>query len=301
MIKKAILFPAFVRAYSGMERLFIENHFPDFKSSLDVASEITGSDLSDFDFEKNNFLDDELKSQYISFIFSCRLADLLYKSGIKFNYSAGYSMGIYAMYHYTGSISLVNGLNLIKKAYELVSTSVAANSFGMGNIIGLNLADVTAIIWDEDAEIININGNHNFVVSGKLSAIQNILEKATIEGAIRVGMLPVGCPYHTKYLKDSAVDFGNYINGIEIFPPLIPVISGINQKEISNETEIRMEFINNLYTALNWQDTIVKMNENGVELFYECGAGDSLSKLNKFIPGNHKTLKFQFADKLSNF
>lgn len=207
-------------------------------------------------------------------------------------------MGIYAMFYYTRSITWENGLRIIKKAYESVLEIIPPNMFGMGNIIGLDLTDINILLHDEEAEIININGSHNFFISGKLPAIHNILEKAKNEGALHARMLPVGCPYHSKFIRESIGSFGNFINNLEIKTPSIPAISCIDQREITDSAGIRMELINNLITALNWQDTILKLNGKGVSLFYECGAGISLVKLNKFIPGEHKTLKFNQQDRL---
>jgi len=298
MSKIAILFPAFVREYCGKEAEFVNFNLPDFKSKLKLATEITGSDLTGFDFETNNFLRDELKSQYISYLFSCELADLINHSPLYINMTAGYSMGIYAMYYYTGSISFEEGLLIIKKAYESVLQVIPAKIFGMGNIIGLDETDVIALMNDEEAEVINMNGSHNFVISGKIFAIRNILERAKSEGAIHTRMLPVGCPYHSKFIRDSADSFGKFINSLDVKTPKIPVISCIDQNEITDPAGVRKGIIDNLFSHLNWQNTIVKMHGNGVNLYYECGAGESLTKLNKFIPGDHKTIRFYQTDKL---
>jgi [acyl-carrier-protein] S-malonyltransferase len=300
MSKKAILFPAFVREYSGIENTFAHNFLPSFRSSLEFASEITETDLTKFDFDTHNFLNDELKSQYISYIFSCELADSIKQKKINFDYTAGYSMGIYAMFYYTGSISRENGLRILKKAYETVLENIPPNTFGMANVIGLNLADINSIIKDEEAEIINVNGSHNFFITGKLYSLHIILEKARNEGAIHARLLPVGCPYHSKFISTAAYNFGNFINSVEIKTPLIPAISCIDQREITDSSGIRTELINNLTTPLNWQDTILKMSEKGADLFYECGAGQSLVKLNKFIHGGHNTFKFNHSDKLTD-
>jgi [acyl-carrier-protein] S-malonyltransferase len=300
MSKKAILFPAFVREYSGMENTFAHNSLPSFSSSLEFASAITGTDLTSFNFDTNNFLNDELKSQYISYIFSCELADSIKQKIINFDYTTGYSMGIYAMFYYTGSISREDGLRIIKKAYETVLETIPPNTFGMGNIIGLNMADIKTIIQDKEVEIINVNGSYNFFISGKLYSLLDILEKAKNEGAIHARLLPVGCPYHSKFISNASYSFGNFIQTLNINTPMIPAISCINQREITDSSGIRTELINNLITPLNWQDTILKMCKKGVDLFYECGAGQSLVKLNKFIYGGHNTLKFNHSDKLSD-
>jgi [acyl-carrier-protein] S-malonyltransferase len=300
MTMKAILFPAFVRAYSGQEAGFAAEMLPHFKARLTQASDIIDSDLTSFDFETNDFLDNELKSQYISYIFCCELADKIKMSEIRFDYTAGYSMGIYAMFYYTGSVSWEVGLRMIKKAYESVLETIPANIFGMGNIIGLDLTDFNLLMKNEEAEIINVNGSHNFVIAGKISAVENVLEKAKLEGALHTRMLPVGCPYHSKYIKEATKSFAGYINHLEVGNPDVPVVSCIDQHEINSADAVRNEIINNLITPLNWQHTIEKMHADGVNVFYECGAGDSLSKLNKFISGEHKTFRFDHLDKIMN-
>ena len=300
MGNKAILFPAFVREYSGHENNIASQLLPGFKSGLKKASEITGTDLTSFDFETNNFLNNELKSQYISYIFSCELADFIKQKTTTFDTASGYSMGLYAMFYFTGSVRWEDGLMIIKKAYDSVLEIIPANTFGMGNIIGLDLTDMNKLLKGEEAEIININGSHNFFVSGKTATLHHILEKAKNEGAIHARMLPVGCPYHSKYIRDASDGFGNFIRKLDIKDSVIPAISCIDQSEIRNLSEVKIEIIRNLVTPLNWQQTIIKMTENGIGLFYECGAGISLFKLNKFIPGDHKTLKFNLIDMITD-
>jgi [acyl-carrier-protein] S-malonyltransferase len=300
MNNKAILFPAFVREYCGFEKKHVESYLPGFHSRLKIASNINETDLSTLDFESNNFLSDELKSQYISYIFSCELADFIKKSNIKFDLTAGYSMGIYAMFYYSGSISFDDGLRIIKKAFESVTETIQPNVYGMCNIIGLSLTDINLILQNNEAEIININGSHNFVISGKIPSLQSIIERAKLEGAIHTRLLNVGCPYHSKVIRETVSDFRTFLNNLEIKDPQLPIISCIDQREIMDSKAVRDELLNNLISPLNWLETVLKLNKKGITTFYECGAGISLFKLNKFVPVDQKTYKFYELGKVQD-
>jgi [acyl-carrier-protein] S-malonyltransferase len=207
-------------------------------------------------------------------------------------------MGIYAMFYHTRSIGFEAGLMMIKKAYEAVMNCIPENKYGMGNIIGLDESDFDLLLKNEDAEVINVNGSHNFVLSGTIAAVQNILDKAKAEGALHTRLLPVGCPYHSGFIKDSAISFGGFINSMDVKKPVIPVVSCIDQRLVTSADEVKREIISNLVTPLNWMKTIEKIHTSGVSLFYECGAGESLTKLNRFIAGNHKTIRYSQFEKL---
>ena len=134
-MKATIIFPAFVREYTGSEQQAISSSRNDFARLLATASDTLRIDLTGFDFANNNFLDDELRSQYISYIFSCAVSDILKKKGIAPSYVSGYSMGLYAALYYCRSVSFLVGLKLIENAWEEISVATADGHYGMGMIM----------------------------------------------------------------------------------------------------------------------------------------------------------------------
>ena len=114
----SILFPAFAAEYSGKEEMAISGVENNFRNLLEIASDALITNLKGFDFTTNNFLDDELKSQYVSYIYSCSVADILRGEKVNTSCVSGYSMGIYAAIYYCRSISFIDGLQLVKYAWE---------------------------------------------------------------------------------------------------------------------------------------------------------------------------------------
>jgi [acyl-carrier-protein] S-malonyltransferase len=293
-----VIFPAFASEYSGTEKLAISGFENNFATLIGSASDLLEIDLSGFDFDNNNFLNDELKSQYISYIFSCSLADFLRERKVNSSYVSGYSMGIYAALYYCRSFGFDDGLTLIKCAWETISSVTGNGEFGMGMIIGLVQSDIEKVLKANDkVEICNQNNQHTFIISGSSDGVKRVLEAAKNEGALRANLLSVSKPYHTKLLKNTSHGFTQMISNISFRSPGYKYISAMNQKIIMTGEGLKNEVIENLYCRMNWMETIKKMINLEADTFFECGAGDSLSRNNRFIEGSHKSFSVAKLDK----
>jgi [acyl-carrier-protein] S-malonyltransferase len=287
----AFIFPAFVSDYLGIEDEFLLDYHKIFYKRLNESIQITGTDLKGFDFKTNNFSGQELKAQYISYIYSCTVSDFLKEQEIQAEMVAGYSMGIYAALYHCESISYEAGLNLIKEAYELISKATSSQTFAMGNIVGLTQEELFEIISKDPCqiEIVNKHSIHNHIISGLLNEVEKILISAKNEGAIYARLLAVSCPYHSKFIGQAYTLFNNYLDGIEVNHPSIPYLSAISQKLLTTKNEVKEEMAKNLDHHINWMETILTMNKKGIKNMVECGAGESLYKISKFICGDFKT------------
>jgi len=250
-----------------------------------------------FDFRENDFLNDELKSQYISYIFSCSIADILKSQFIRPAFVSGYSMGIYAAMYYCGSVTFIDGLLLVKSAWENISRVAATGKYGMGMIVGLIEPDILDLLHGtEDVRICNQNNPHTFIISGKYDEVKRILNSAKAEGALRTNMLPVSKPYHSGFLKNAVPGFSKIVRGINFTDPAYRYISNIDQKIINTGDGLIREVIDNLYSRMNWLDTMNMLLRQGVDIFFECGAGDGLTRNFRFIAGDFKSFSVNKLD-----
>lgn len=291
-MKTAWIFPAFISEYIGSEDQVLSLLSSDFDRLLKRAAEVTQTDLNSFQIETNDFLAEENKNQYISYVFSCAVVNILKKRGLKPDLLSGLSMGIYAALYAGNSISYEDGLHCIKEAYELSVNRLNQYDFGMGAIIGLTHEELDNIVLSisKDVNIVNTNGLHSFVISGISSDVEQVALKARTEGAFHSGLLDVSCPYHSKFMKDVASEFHAYVNELSIETSEIPLVSLIDQSIFRYREEIAHELARNLDSEINWYRTMKTMIELGIETFIECGAGKSLYKMGKFIEGDFRIL-----------
>jgi len=291
-MKTAWIFPAFISEYIGNEDQILSLLSSDFDALLKRAAEVTQTDLNSFQMETNDFLAEENKNQYISYVFSCVVVNILKRRGLKPDFLSGLSMGIYAALYAGNSISYEDGLRCIKEAYELSDNRLNQYDFGMGAIIGLTHEELDNIIHSisNDVDIVNTNGLHSYVISGISSDVKQVALKARTEGAFHSGLLDVSCPYHSKFMKDVASEFHAYVNELSIETSEIPLVSLIDQSTFRYREEIAHELARNLDSEINWYRTMKTMIELGIETFIECGAGKSLYKMGKFIEGDFRIL-----------
>lgn len=288
----AFVFPAFASEYSDHPGGKIQGFSTHFSGLLDLAASNFEPALKGFDFDNCNFLDDELFTQYITYIYSCAASNTLKVLGIIPDITAGYSMGIYAALFNSGSIDFIDGLKLIRFAYESIQKYTLTKNYSMATIIGLDEKDICKIIDDAggNLEITNQNSPYAFVISGDEAQVKVALDSAREEGAIHIRQLNVGQPYHANFLQDAARDLGNELSKMKVKPPAIPIISVIDTTILNTEARLRSELINNIFHHLNWYQTIQSMLDMGVETFVECGPSKGLVKNARFVDGNFRFL-----------
>lgn len=294
------IFPAFVSEYSGNEPEVIRKYSGVFDKLLDQACLHSGINLKQCVKYERNIPDHELNAQLISYIFSCAVADLLREKKLVPEFLAGYSMGLYAALYCGGSISFTQGLDLITGAYRLVNASIAEVDTGMGSIVGLSIEDILNLLKNKEGVFLaNTNGEHAFLISGLKPVIQSLLLEARMEGALHASLMNVRSPYHSPFLDEAFMMFREFIQEqITIRDSSVKIISSIDQRIFIHKEDISTELILNLNTRINWLKTKESLLEIGVNRFVECGAGNSLLKIGKFIKGSFKIYTIQSLDEL---
>lgn len=289
--KIALIFPAFVTEFNGKEIETLKACGGSLDELLQQASVHTNLPLQEFDLENNNFLDDELKTQYITYIFSCAFAGMLKERNIIADHNAGYSMGIYAALYNAGSVSFITGLDLITSAYYCIQKSLAKGEYAMGITGGLEEKDVheLLLIYAPHVSIININSPYSFVFSGARKEIIHLIDAAREEGALQARVMNVTLPYHSPFLDGASHCFKMEIDAMELSSPEKTLISSIDQRQIRRTEDVKNEVVRNIHTPFCWYKTILSLGVNSDTVFIECGAGESLTKLNRFIRSGMKT------------
>lgn len=296
--KTTIIFPAFVSEYIGSELDVISAYENDFESRLARASAISGTDLTGFDPGTRNFLEDELASQVISYIYSCTVADILKRKGIRPQSVTGYSMGIYAALYYCASISFEDGLRLVIRAWEAISEACPADGHAMGMIIGISGTELREWCDElEDAWICNRNNPHTFIISGTADSVNLLLNIAKAEGALRANLLPVSKPYHTGLLHTARATLEAYLQRVRLSEPQYPYVSCIDQGLITTSSGLMDELLRNIDTGMDWLGTMEHLISHGTGVFFECGAGDGLTRNFRFIEGDFERFSVNKLDR----
>jgi [acyl-carrier-protein] S-malonyltransferase len=286
--KLAFVFPPFASDYPDDPFINLTGFDDCFRKFLSRAAEFADPDLIQFAIPSNTFLDDELKTQYISYIQACSLVSWFREKGVVPAYCSGYSMGIYAALFQSEVISFLDGLVFIRQAYKEIKKITRKKEFGMCVIIGLNLDDLEQLIRKEklNLKLAIQNSVCSFSISGVAEDILRLMESAQKEGALSMRVLNVSVPYHSDFLKDTAGGFSEFVNQMQFRSSKLPIVSLVDQEILLEEHALKNEVVRNLFTSLNWYKTQLFLQELGVNRFVECGSGKVIVKNARFIEGD---------------
>lgn len=286
--KVAFVFPAFAIGYREDQNLLQPGFSEILKSLIRDASQCIDPQLDQFHPTACNFLDDELRNQYMAYIYGCAISGFLHERNINPHFLSGLSMGIYAALKESGAISFTDGLFLIRKAFLEIEVVTRGQEYTMGNVIGLNESDIRNLLErsDPSTQITNQMAEFAFILSGKRLSIEKVLRLAKDEGAFHTRILNTEKPYHSAFLEKTNVRFEPFVRSLDIKNPSLPVLSVIDQSQLLSAEQVVKEITRNLYLPFNWYQTQLRLQKMGVWYFYECGSSQNLAKNAKFISGS---------------
>ncbi len=218
----------------------------------------------------------------------------------KFNYLAGHSLGEYTALTTANSITLEQGLLLLKNRGEAMQSAVPLGEGGMLAVLGVETQEVKQIISDNFNEIkcfiANDNSKGQLILSGEnieLEKFSQILNNKKIKNI----KLPVSAPFHCELMRPATVKMENIINSQNLLPPKYSVVSNVTATEYKNIEEIKHLLLKQIESPVRWRESIEYMISKGTTTFVEIGPGKVLSGLIKRI---NKEVKVLNIDKLED-
>jgi [acyl-carrier-protein] S-malonyltransferase len=180
--------------------------------------------------------------------------------------------------------------------------AVPAGEGTMAAVLGMDRAKLSEITERISAEgnhvgLANLNCPGQIVISGSFRGVELASDLAKEEGAKRVLPLQVSGPFHSSLMKPAAEKFSSVLDDINIKDSEVPVIANVNAKPMTNASEIKERLIEQLYSPVLWEDTVVELLDAGVDTFIEIGPGKVLSGLIKKV--NRRVNTFSVSDEES--
>jgi len=269
--------------------------FDSFASAREVFGEVhdaTHVDIVSLCFSAS---DDELRQTQNAqlALFTCGVAAyrvLCERSpNVKVHAMAGHSVGEYAALAAAGIVSVAEGARLVQRRGDLMARSGNLRAGTMAAVLGLERAALTSACAEASAEdsvvvIANDNCPGQLVVSGDTSAVSRLQELASAAGAKRVLPLNVSGAFHSPLMEDPAKAMGEALK-----PSLFHDVADI--RIYSNVTADRVDGASawpdlleaQLRSPVRWTEIVENMIRDGVSVFVECGAGETLNGLIKRI------------------
>jgi [acyl-carrier-protein] S-malonyltransferase len=191
---------------------------------------------------------------------------------------AGHSLGEYTALVAAGVLGLTDAVLLVRERGRLMYEAGLKNPGSMLAIIGLDEETVKDISVHSGTEISNINCPGQIVVSGAAPALAEASKLAKTRGA-RALPLKVSGAFHSALMDPVIAEFSKIVSNFGFRPPVIPVISNVTARPLTDVDSIKKELVKQLRNCIQWQRSVEYVMHSGVTTFYEIGPGRVLSGL----------------------
>ena len=202
-------------------------------------------------------------------------------------FAAGHSMGQYSALVAAGSLSLEDGVRLVRERGRLMQASGQGRDGAMAALIGLDDAKLPELVAAAVAHgtfvVANRNSPGQVVVSGDRTAVEAGAGLARDLGAKRAIVLPVSVAAHSPLMAEAAAAMRETLDGIEFKDPTTTLLANADGRAITTAAGARDELVEHLTAGVDWVGAVRHMVDAGVTTFVEIGPGKVLTGLIKRI------------------
>lgn len=207
-------------------------------------------------------------------------------TGERPDFVAGHSVGEYNALECAGVVSFEDGLRLVQKRGQLMST---APKGAMAAVIGLTAERVGEILAENGLttiDVANYNAHNQTIISGLEADIRDAQPCFERNQGMYIP-LNVSGAFHSRYMEPVLAEFTAFLGTIAFSDPRIPVIANVDARPY-RPGEVARTLRDQLTHSVRWLDSIRYLLDQGVQEFLELGPGDVLTKLVRSIRSQYK-------------
>jgi [acyl-carrier-protein] S-malonyltransferase len=279
MSKTALLFAGQGAQTVGMGRDLAQS-FPSAKAWFDRANVALGYDLTTICFAGPEAeLTKTEQAQPGIFLVSWIAFQLLRERvpGLKFEATAGLSLGEFTALAAAGAMSFADGLRLVRQRGQFMQEACDVTRGGMAAVIGLEEAPTREVCAQAGVALANLNCPGQLVISGEADRISQAIELARARGAKRAIPLPVAGAYHSPLMASAQPKLQAELARVTWSAPAVPVISNVTAQPHGAPGEIGAQLVAQVTSSVLWESSMRHLLAQGFTRFIELGPGAALS------------------------
>lgn len=227
-------------------------------------------------------LTDSIRLQLFGTTMSLYRYDLLIRQHGQPDIMAEHSMGIYPALAACGAADSTTALELTWRVGVCLACMGAQRDYAMGSVVGLTEGPLASIAANNDVQIANYNTSRHFLLAGEWGKIRAATLEAEAAGAFSTGIFPCDAPLHTPLVDEVAAELHAIVADYTFREPRIPLMDHLEQRRLKAD-DIPRFLVEELCRPVFWEKSYRALQKEGVKHFYEVGAGQALTKFNRWI------------------
>ena len=277
-MKLAFVYAGQGSQHVGMGKDFYEE-FPLFAQVFDHAP-------VDFDLKQLCFEGPEEKLAQTRYTQPCMAAfavgvtGLLYQEGIRPQLAAGLSLGEYSALYAAGVFSRGTVISTVALRGRAMEEAAAGLDCSMTAVLGLERKKLQEACEGAAelgvVQICNYNCPGQLVIGGEKAAVDRAGELAKELGAKRCMPLKVSGPFHTRLMKPAGDILAAHFKTIDFQPMALPVYFNCKGGPIESGDTIPALLEKQVQSSVYWEDTVRRMEAEGIDTVVEIGPGKAL-------------------------
>ena len=283
MKRFALIFPGQGAQKIGMGKELYDQS-PAARAVFDQANAILGEDLARVIFEGPE--DKLMSTAYCQpAIFTVSMAALAAfrasekSSAVAVAYTAGLSLGEYGAMCAAGVLSFKDSLELIRKRGAYMEEAAKAHPGKMAAVIGFDKDKLVAICAQAGCEVANFNAPDQIVITGAGAAVDEACRLITEAGGKKVIPLDVSGAFHSSLMRVAADKFAGELVCAPLQMTDTKVISNVTAKPQLSSEEVRSNLSRQIYSPVQWVDSVRFIATQGIMDIIEIGPGRVLKGL----------------------
>ena len=219
-------------------------------------------------------------------------------------YFAGHSLGEYSALVCSEALNFEDAIYLLHERGKAMQEAVPIGEGSMLAVLGLDITKINELLLTFKketgvCEIANDNAKGQIILSGNKKNIE-LIQKNLKEKKIKSILLKVSAPFHCSLMKSAAESMKKKINLTKLNNSPYQIISNVTAKPENEPEIIKKLLIDQIFSTVRWRESIINMNDLGVNNFIELGPGKVLSSMVKRTVKNVNTFSINSIADIEN-
>ena len=282
-MKVGMLFPGYPNQFVGMGKELYDNSRT-IQEYFEEASNCLGTNFIKLCFASSDAELTKVVHAYPAlFLTEVAIAHMIQEvcPTLAISAIAGRGVGEFSALYTARGITLPDGLYLLNKFSRFYAE--VQDNLNMRTVVIAGLTDKQLKQLCTDVEV-TVYEHDRYLVSGSLEAIDAFVEKARELGCRRVKNVDAVEGYHMPVLQGIMDQLKVYLTKVDFYDPEIPLITGIDGKQVTTAEKAQEVLMRQIVEPLNWKSVLKQ--------FVDC---DML-----LIPGPSKVLASELAQIFPN-